>query len=146
MALPLDPHFVRHLLSFQAGVILAMCGARKLLAGFALASVLGTALVFWPEFASPLAAVVALLIGTLPLGRSSRPFALVSQATYEFFLVHGPIYLGLALLLRLDLAENLVVGTLAGIAATWVLRRVTQEVRGLPVRLAQVFAGRRQAA
>jgi hypothetical protein len=48
--------------------------------------------------------------------------ATLSRGTYEFFLVHGPIYLGLASFAKLALPANAVVGTVLAAAAAWGLR------------------------
>jgi hypothetical protein len=47
---------------------------------------------------------------------------LLSESTYEFFLVHGPIYLGLAKYAHLSFISDLFWGTLLAICATMILR------------------------
>ena len=95
LLLPRDPGLVRHVLSFLAGMTVAVLPRPGRAApGLALAA-LGCAAAVRPEFAYPLAGTTALLLGGLIRWRSPRAVALAGRATYEFFLVHGPIYLGL---------------------------------------------------
>ena len=68
------------------------------------------------------------MIGLIPLGRSSRTLATISQATYEFFLVHGPIFLALAVYAHMGFWGTLLAGGGLAVLATIVLRRVARHV------------------
>jgi peptidoglycan/LPS O-acetylase OafA/YrhL len=115
-----DPLVACHVLSFVAGCALGKgrLPTVALIAAFSLAGVgLGNCF-----FAYPLAAMAILALCIASSAASPSWLARASELTYEFFLVHGPIYLGLARYAHLGLPANLVLGTLLAIAAAIVLR------------------------
>ena len=70
----------------------------------------------------------ALWLGSFFVGVRPRILSATSRISYEFFLVHGPIYLGLAKLARLDLVAILVIGTPLSVLAAELLHRASQGV------------------
>jgi peptidoglycan/LPS O-acetylase OafA/YrhL len=132
--MPLAPAFLRHLVSFLAGAVLATASrTRGTAIGMALAGLAAT-LVVRGEFAYPTAGVLALLAARGIPGGSPRALAATSQATYEFFLVHGPIYLAISRVERSSWLGTLVVGTALAVVASWLLHRATAWARSLPGR------------
>lgn len=127
LLIPQDPGLTRHVLSFLAGITVAVL-SRPVWTALGLA-VVGGAVAVRPEFAYPLAGTAALILGGSIRGRSPRAVARAGRASYEFFLVHGPVYLGLARLVGSSLLGIATIGTAAAIAATWALRRADRAVR-----------------
>jgi hypothetical protein len=128
------PDFNRHVLSFLTGAIMASV-RKSMLASACMPLAYGGAVwLMGDPFAYPLAGAVALLIGGALVGRSPGKLASISRATYEFFLVHGPIYLFLAKMLRFSCPVNAVIGTALSVAAAWCLRRATALLRALSIR------------
>jgi hypothetical protein len=118
-----DPKFAGCVLAFLSGGIIAlmprMWPGACLVAGVCLVASANA----WTVFAYPLAGVAALMVGTLLSGKEPRIIALASGIVYEFFLTHGPIYLGLSRIAGFDFRENLILGTLLAVMAAWALRR-----------------------
>jgi len=107
-----DPKFAGCVLAFMAGGVVAMTpkiwnGALGVAGVCLMATATGRS-----AFAYPLAGSVAIMVGTPFAGEKSRVLALASECTYEFFLVHGPIYLGLSRVMGLDFFGNLISGRL----------------------------------
>jgi peptidoglycan/LPS O-acetylase OafA/YrhL len=125
---PLDPGLTDHVLAFLAGATVAVLAGPGRVTGWLAAAALVAAAVR-PGLPYPLAATTAVVLGGLARGRSPRALAQAGRASYEFFLVHGPIYLGLAKLAGIGLPGVATLGTAAAIAATWALRRADRAVR-----------------
>jgi peptidoglycan/LPS O-acetylase OafA/YrhL len=126
--------FAFHTLSFLVGVTVALAPKRGIAEGvLGLACLAATATVD-VRFAYPLGATVGLLAARLPLGYSSNRLAAISRGTYEFYLVHGPIFLGLAHFAQVPWLANLAVGTVLATAAAWLLHVVVREIRKLLTR------------
>jgi peptidoglycan/LPS O-acetylase OafA/YrhL len=120
--LPHEPWFACHVLSFASGALLARA-ARPALTACALITLFCLATpAFHPYFAYPVAGTAAVMVGSLSPRKSPRALAQAAEATYEFFLVHGPVYLALARLAHLNVAANLALGTACSAVAAWVLR------------------------
>jgi peptidoglycan/LPS O-acetylase OafA/YrhL len=127
-----DPKFAGCVLAFLAGGIVAV--APKMWHGAL--GITGVCLMATATsgtvFAYPLAGVVALMMGALLGGRRSRLMAPASRTAggllFEFFLVHGPIYLGLSQVVGLNFFGNLFLGTPTAIVAAWALRRLSRAV------------------
>jgi peptidoglycan/LPS O-acetylase OafA/YrhL len=64
------------------------------------------------------------LTALLPRATSPRRLVAISRATYPFYLLHGPIYLGLAQLWGLGFWSNLAFGTMLTVAATMLMLKV----------------------
>src|SRR5262249_58454795 len=75
-----------------------------------------------PLLPGPVAGTPAVMVGSLSPRKGPRALAQAAEATYEFFLVHGPVYLALARLAHLNVAANLALGTACSAVAAWVLR------------------------
>lgn len=138
-----NPFYGEHLLSFLVGCVLSYLPHRQL----ALAASVAMSLVFvaaitagFPFFVSPLGVILVLWVCQLPLGNSSPGLLLASEASYEFFLVHGPIYLVCARFLGMGLLLTLVCGTALALAATWGLRQASEAVSGSAARWAAWLA------
>lgn len=140
-----DPLVACHVLSFLVGCALGK-GRLPTVALIAAVSLAGIGLgnLF---FAYPLAAMAVLSLCIASSEASPSWLARASELTYEFFLVHGPIYLGLARYAHLGLPANLVLGTLLAIAATIVLHGASSAVEQCVAFLWQreFFRGIRQA-
>jgi peptidoglycan/LPS O-acetylase OafA/YrhL len=72
--------------------------------------------------------MAGLVVGSLLPGGRSRIVAMASRLNYEFYLVHGPIYLGLARFFNLGLYQNLVIGTSLAIMGACLLRLISQKL------------------
>jgi hypothetical protein len=120
-----------HVLSFLAGCLLSKCGEWKqqFVVGSLIAVVCAAGIaVLNAHFAYPFAAMIALLLCSGWLAPSPSWLTRLSESTYEFFLVHGPIYLGLAKYAHLGIVANLAFGTLLAIVAAFVLRSASRAV------------------
>jgi hypothetical protein len=135
LLMPLAPVFLGYVLSFLTGAVVAGSSRPGRTAAAMGLACLAASFALRPGFAFPLAGLVALLLARAVPGESPRALASASQATYEFFLVHGPVYLGLARVAGLPWTANLVVGTAVSVLGAWLLRRAAALVRSLPMRL-----------
>jgi peptidoglycan/LPS O-acetylase OafA/YrhL len=118
------PLISAHVLSFLVGCSLSNFGTLKQAWKTELVIVIiGTlGIVFLDtHFAYPLAALGVLLLCSASTSPSPGILILLSELTYEFFLVHGPIYLGLAKYAHLSFISDLFWGTLLAICATMIL-------------------------
>jgi len=80
----------------------------------------------------PLIGVACVMISArAPAAVSPAWLASLSERTFEFFLVHGTVYLGLARVGQLSLLQNAVVGTLAGVLAAYALYAATPWILGV---------------
>ena len=70
----------------------------------------------------------ALWLGSFLVGSRPPIISAASRITYEFFLTHGPIYLALATLAKLDLVANAVIGTAGSVLAAVLLHRASRGV------------------
>jgi peptidoglycan/LPS O-acetylase OafA/YrhL len=114
-----------HLLSFLAGCALSKTDDWKRRMAVASIIVLFCGLGIGARnvrLAYPLAATAALLPCSAWLASSPYWLSRTSECTYEFFLVHGPIYLGLAKFAGFGIFANLWIGTFAAILAAILLR------------------------
>jgi peptidoglycan/LPS O-acetylase OafA/YrhL len=127
---PLRPWPWAHVLSFVCGIILARA-ARPHPLGWGLVVIFGLAAgLVHPAFAYPAAASLSVLAGDHSRAISPPAVAAMAEATYEFFLVHGPIYLALSRFGHLGVFANLIFGSVCSVAAADLLRRI---VRGIKV-------------
>jgi hypothetical protein len=123
-----------HILSFLAGCCLAKCGGwKQRLPMAAMVVGLGAAGFGWVDacFAYPLAAIVVLLVCNITTALSPAWLSSASESTYEYFLVHGPIYLCLAKYAHFNVFANALVGTPLAILATILLRVAAVAVSNL---------------
>lgn len=119
-----------HMISFLCGCLLAETPHTSQ-RGAAISISLGCIVAIFLlnlQFAYPLIVVWLILICASIPSISSPRVSVVSNATYEFFLVHGPIYLGLAVYARLGFFANLIVGTVIAILATVVLCKIENAI------------------
>jgi hypothetical protein len=79
-------------------------------------------------FAYVLRGAWVLAVGAAGPGRGPAIVGSFSKITYEFFLTHGPIYLGLSRLLRLGFSQNLVLGTPVAIGAALILHALSARI------------------
>jgi peptidoglycan/LPS O-acetylase OafA/YrhL len=111
-----------HVLAFLSGMFVASHRSPLARGGLPVLALVLTGVTGQLPLLCPVVGSVAVLLAGLPRGRSPAPVATLSRGTYEFFLVHGPIYLGLASFAKLALPANAVVGTVLAAAAAWGLR------------------------
>jgi peptidoglycan/LPS O-acetylase OafA/YrhL len=126
--LRVEPWLAAHGLAFLLGMWLARSTYPRLLAcGFALLCALGWGIESeW--LAYPAAGILA-LAGSLSLpGASPGWVAAASLLTYEFYLVHGPIYLALRVRWGLGVLGVATIGTVLGLVATWLVHRVSRAI------------------
>jgi peptidoglycan/LPS O-acetylase OafA/YrhL len=144
-----DALVAAHVLSFLAGCSLAKCGVWKRLWPMGMLIVVGCALGIGSLnacFAYPCAATIVVLLCNTWFATSPARLARWSESTYEFFLVHGPIYLGLAKYAHLGIFANAVFGTSLAIIATILLRAAASAISrfGGVVWRHEFFRGMRQ--
>lgn len=113
-----------HVISFLA------CGAvsvwRTAWLGPALTLIAGlTAATLFHAMIYPLIALVSVQVAMLCPWGSGRGARLTGRLTYEFFLVHGMVYLGLAVGLGVGFLPNLVFGTTISALVAYLLHRLT---------------------
>jgi peptidoglycan/LPS O-acetylase OafA/YrhL len=125
LAMLWNPFLAQHLLSFLAGTILAVT-RRKCVSGggLALITFVATATA-GGGFVYPLAGTIALFAGGLVPGASPRVLAAASTLTYEFFLIHGPVYLLLGTIVGCGFLETITVGTLIAAPGSLLLHRIS---------------------
>ena len=114
-----------HTVSFLA------CGAlaiwRPAWLGPALMAIAGLAAATrFPVLIYPFLALASIQVAMVCPWESGRTARLAGRRTYEFFLVHGMVYLGLAMILGLGFLPNLVVGTVFSVLAAYFLQRITR--------------------
>ena len=111
-------------LSFLCGCVVAMTAAGNrwwMTAGTLLLCTLGATTV--GSFAAyPVMASVVVIVCVRVRRPGYHELRAISDATYEFYLVHGPIYLGLARYAGFSLATNACIGTLLAVVATVILK------------------------
>jgi peptidoglycan/LPS O-acetylase OafA/YrhL len=120
-----QPLVAGHVLSFLAGCALSKCitWTQRLRIGVLAAAICAAGLAFVGTcFAYPIAATVVLLLCNAPSATSPAWLTPLSETCYEFFLVHGPIYLGLAKFAHFGIVANLAIGTSLAIIAAILLR------------------------
>jgi peptidoglycan/LPS O-acetylase OafA/YrhL len=127
--LPLESPFVDCMLAFMAGAMIARFGENSL--GAALVGTLCGLLAvrlhpgFWYASFGSFALCLALALSRVSLPRLTR----CGNATYEFYLVHGPIYLACVSILGLSFQETLWLGTAAALVSAWSLRMILPLLR-----------------
>ncbi len=121
--LPYATWFPIHVMSFVLGGALTLWNSRLVKAGIAI--VLTALALRDVVFVYPAVAVMVLVIAAQFEQRSPVGLASAGRRTYEFFLVHGAVYLGMAKIGHLNFWQNAVAGSLIGCLAAWSLGRVT---------------------
>jgi peptidoglycan/LPS O-acetylase OafA/YrhL len=127
--LPLDGFLLGPLLAFLAGGVIACVSWTGTALYVLTAATWVSSILVNEDFAYPLLAILALAAGSVPLGMSSPRLTRVSRATYEFFLVHGTIYLVLARYAGLPFLANLLLGTGLAVLATWFLCHFVEQIQ-----------------
>jgi hypothetical protein len=126
-----NPLISSHLISFLCGCLLAeksgSASRRWVAIGISLGCI-AAIFILNLQYAYPLIATSLILLCASSSSVSSHWLGVASNATYEFFLVHGPIYLGLALYAHWGLFANMIFGTTIAIFATIVLCKIENAV------------------
>lgn len=119
--------YCTHLLTFLFGGVLANHRQRRTLV---LALVLSAVMVWVQDTRWIYALAGTICIAGFQQIRGSSPewLAYSSDRTYEFFLVHGTVYLGLARIANVGITMNAIAGTLIGIMAAAVLAALTDQL------------------
>lgn len=119
-----------HLLSFLVGCGFSLYWRHR---GFAiLASILFVACLLASrqpastEFAYPAVAILTLCFCRCPMGESGASLTLASERTYEFYLVHGPVYVGLRLMFHAPFLVNITLGTVLATTAAILLEIIAR--------------------
>jgi hypothetical protein len=121
VVVPLDPGLKGQLLAFLSGMVLGYSPSSWRVAVVCL-SVWTVATVFDPLYAFPWLGVGAVLVGGLITFPSPAWMSEASDGIYEFFLIHPPIYLGVARVFGPSLPIVLGLGTALSIVAAFALR------------------------
>ncbi|MFO0946598.1 MAG: acyltransferase [Planctomycetota bacterium] len=122
--------FAAHIVSFLIGAALSLFWRERSFAvvasSVAVACLLGALYPPMSHLVYSSSATIALCLCRIPMGNSSHWLTLTSERTYEFFLVHGPVYLILRKALHVSRAVNLTFGTVVAVLAAIVLERVSR--------------------
>jgi hypothetical protein len=125
-------------MAFVGGAIVgALPKVRTGALGVAAAS-FAAAIAFGPLFLNPLWGSLALLLGSFFVGKPPRVLKFASRCTYEFYLTHGPIYLGLSRIIELSFYPNLIIGTPLAILCALALQRAARGARAATSRIVQM--------
>jgi hypothetical protein len=126
LALSRGDDFEGCILAFLAGCAVGLSSSpRRDGLGLILACVLAIA-TGHPEFSFPLRGIVALLVGMSLAGRPIGWLRSTREFCYEFYLVHGAVYLGLAVVFRFHPVANLLIGTPLAVLAAWSVAEVSR--------------------
>jgi peptidoglycan/LPS O-acetylase OafA/YrhL len=138
-----DPLVSAHLISFLGGCLLSeKTDAARRWAALGISTVCLVAIFFLNIlYAYPMISTCLVLFAASFTTMSSRLISVMSNATYEFFLVHGPIYLGLAMYAGLGLFANLIAGTILAVLAAALLRKIDNTIFVLGAKINKLMNG-----
>ncbi len=115
--------YATHVISFLlCGLVAAQATARTTAVAIFVAAIMSV--VQSSAWLYPLVSLTCLAVAVRATSQSPSWLAAASEGTYEFFLVHGVVYLALAHSLHVPLAANVVLGTLLAAIAAYCLRAV----------------------
>ncbi len=140
-----DRLFSAHVLSFLSGCVLATVqrsASRNYAVIFVVAALASGVITSHRCYGYPLVATLTLLACTAFKAPSPRWLALASERSYEFFLVHGPIYLGFAVYFHLGPCALLFFGTPVATIAAMLLWSAAEALGSLDSQLKRICAMR----